>query len=353
MTTTEGPKTGYEKYKNDPFVKFLLKYFDNNSKVSIPGIWQRFISQSTPESDINLLLAQLQNWGIENPTIDVNLRGNELLQAILDSRLAPIFTKATELAEKNGLKWPEALELALSAKGHIPSKATRDMIGTASMHVNGDLIYTETGTVRYEVVRRIPDVSMLVPPSWILRYCGPEVSDNDMVTAFTNAHHRGFAPMEHLRAGGFSLRECWKKIFRKTPTSRWDRDKMTSSMEGIFPKQIQISRWDDEPPATMHLLECRRSAMKTDEDVDRRAIHMDWRRDSRNRDRMTNIRFPVCNNVDGQRVPESKLVYRGYPRVAIADQDEDWVSLITALRNAYDTLAQASNYDDARKQALR
>ena len=354
---------GYQKYKEDPLVLLLMKYFKTNTATfQIPPVWKSFIEKSTDATDINLLLSQLRNWNIDEE-IDANLRGTDLLNAIYDSRLRALFKEADANAATKKVSWNVALENTFIRRGFVPSIEKRQLLPKGFASINCDLRFTETGTVTYEVDRRIPNVQSLIPSQWILANCSPEITDPVMLKRFLHDFSRGFPPEEVRQNGGFSLRAWFKKIFCYTDLAKWDPETMASSMESFFPARLNGSLHDDEQQFYFTVLSHKPDEIKTDQDVEKRNVQLSFSRDRRGSPRPTVIDFPAFlpetwadAAKKGINLPPPSRSFDGRPTFYFEDGNdrgpETGYQLARGLRSIYSELAKATEYELLRKKAL-
>lgn len=353
----------YQKHKDDPLVKMLLEFFRNGSGVKIPEVWRSFIMKSSEHTDINLLLSQLHNWGI-NEEIDATLRGPELLDHIMSFRLRLVFRSADSIATNKEMPWPLALEEAFIQKGYIQTPQKRKLTANGKVLFNCNLKYVETGTVTYKVHRSIPEVFCLIPPEWILDNCSPDVSDEEIMSRFMTWMQNGFAPIDVQRNGGFEFKMWLKKVLSNNDRGRWDVTKLVSRLSGFFPKRIQGQQFDDESMFEMELIKHVPTPLSTDNDVNNRHVKLELRRDRRGAPRPTHFQFPVFSYAEqddmenqGVRVPPVHTIHNGVihdyytdPRSESGLEQKDY--MVSAFRRTYEELRKSLAYDKLRREAL-
>lgn len=355
----------YQKYKEDPLVLLLLKYFrTSKSIIQIPPVWKSFIEKSTEKTDINLLLSQLNNWGI-NDEIDFTLRGTALLDNIHDSRLRTLFIEADATATAKKIAWNAALELVFIHRGFVPSAEARQILSKGFARVGSDITYTETGTIRYKIHRRIPAVVNLIPPEWFLANCGPGVSDSTLLERFRQDYAQGFPPNETKAGGKFALKAWFKKILCYTDRARFDPNSLTSRMNSYFPKQVNGALFEDEQTFYLELLGNEPDELSSEEAITRRNVQFSFKQDRRGHPRQMSLDFPCFTAEDrdfassrGLHLPSATHKFVGSPKFYFDGNQGDMgqeqgENLVKGLRRVYTELHQATEYEELRKNALK
>jgi hypothetical protein len=293
----------YQKNKESPLVAALVKHFRKKTSKLIPDTWKSFIKTSTPESDIMLLLSQLRNWGITEE-FDPALRGEELLNAILDSQLKSRLIKADARAKIKKIAWAKAFEQVLRMEGDIPTTEQLDKLKSAKVGLYANMNYNERGTLQYQVVRTLQEVPMEMPSEWVYENCGPDVDDQRILDRFYDAMRSGFTT-----AKGFAFAETLKSTIAQIDMP-FNFSALAAPMSG-FPAPIMVSG-PGEHPAEVLLTDPRPNTLKTNADVDLRDIKFTPLVNTRRRGMGTPLNFPSRNVGSRPLVSESVFIQDVY-----------------------------------------
>jgi hypothetical protein len=333
----------YQKHKKKPLVKALVGYYRKMMVTStIPEIWHDFIKNSTKTTDTAILLSQFPKWGITE-TIDPELRGEELFEAILDSKMIRMVELADVKARDSKKAWPDAFQFILSDQGITPSASQISAISRGSILVEADMYVQETGTLKYQINRHYNSCRLQAPAEWILENCSPKHSDREVCLNFTNGVKRGFIPKE---VTGFEYRAALANRVRILDNVAWDPKGLCGRINDILPITSQVKS-HGEFVTTVNMHSGEPDPIMSDADVIARNVKFSGVKHSRNRPLEGQILFPFVPGRSLNSMLNESLAYDMCfdPNYEEEDRNDMILQLSRTLRKAYTEIVEIREYE--------
>jgi hypothetical protein len=316
---------------------------------TIPKMWQEYIRNSTEATDTVILLSQFNKWGIREE-IDPSLRGEELYEAVLDSKMLRILELADAKAKSMKKAWPEAFAIIMAEEGITPSPGRVKAIRDGSVSIEGDMYVEETGTARYVIKRHYSQVKIFAPAEWIMENCGPEYDDESVARNFINGLSRGFVPKD---VKGFEYRAAVEPQVRMSSRDiPWDPKGMCGQISHVLPISTQVKSIG-EFVSTVTIHEGVSDPIKTDADVDARRLHFTGMKHSRGRNLMGPVTFPVTPGMSSSPIVHEDLAFEDAfnPDIEEETQLEIRNHLTNTLRRIYKEIFEIREYESMMAEA--
>jgi len=338
----------FNKVKDHPLVVLLLKYYTKKSSQHIPPVWRDFIKNSTESTNLDLLYLQLPRWNINPSEIPSDLRGTELLDRLLELKLQPTLNEAQQRMTKQKCGIIPAMEAIFRERQFIPnSNPAENPNSNGNIRTNLNYSYIERGTIEYEVVRT-GLAHVLIPPSFIRAYFGPEHSDAQIWLAFVEGLNTKFRSPEDPPAEDDTIERVLRNLRLRGDSNISPRSGIRRRASGVFPMQINVRLSDREEPTSM--------VLHRPKPRDPQASDVTFKLPCNTRRQPTNLElsFPALNDNDYRTAEESGVRIKG-PTLAfheIVDENNNQPSFIAALRAVYDQLTEVERFQEERKLAL-
>jgi hypothetical protein len=344
----------YQTHKTNSFVIFLIGYILNATDSIVPKAWIRLILESVEDSDMTLVYSQLSKWGCVESQMNLQLRGADLLLEIQEQRITRLLKNATSISRVGSRSWPNSLEVAMGEMKMVPTEKARQNMADAGVSITSDVVFRETGTITYQVHRRVSDVVSVIPPEWIVENCAPEIPDEIVRRSYFNGLHNNFsmrAEVAYTKHGEARLQKL-KSIVTDFGLLRLGS--LSVSLSNIFTKTITGRQSETEARLDIVL-----SDPKPDKEYsDNRIPRLQGPASGRGIPRDTIMRFPAYGTEalsrrynEGLSSPRSVCVLS--EPLNPGRSSEQSPNLVSVLRDAYRKMAEANEYSKARAQALK
>lgn len=350
----------FAEVKDHPLVVLLLKYYAKNAKHPIPAIWQSFIKDSTPDTNLDLMYLQLPAWRLLPDQIPEGLRGPELLNHILNLKIQPVLDIVSQTMTNKKLGFIPALEQVFRANKIIPScvAANNPSSNFGVGMFPAAYEYVETGTLKYRITRTVP-ANLCIPASFIRAFCKPEYSDDQVWRNFIAGMDTKFKSPQETSVTNASFEWLWK-LFRSPKEYALSPTTLTRAISSVsFPAVFNVCCSNDERVEQMIL------SNPVPDKTNSSSVRFRFPKTPEGRPARTNLYFPaVFNDADLQDLSTAGI--RPEPAVPVFTgniggylqnpDDPDYVEMrsnfVAALRQAYERITESETFQAQRNAAI-